>query len=76
MNIACLRVNEFDHPLKAWERQLKFMQAFRAGAPMKDYGQKLWDDKIKKYGYNIVYDCWGVPGGLVRGLFEYDYRFF
>ncbi|MCK5820471.1 MAG: hypothetical protein KAH17_01245 [Bacteroidales bacterium] len=74
MNIACLRVNEFDHPFKAWAKQLKFMQAFRAGAPMKDYGQSLWDDKIQKWGFNVVYDCWGVPGGLLRGLFEYTYQ--
>ncbi len=73
MNIACLRVNEFEHPFKAWSKQLKFMQAFRAGAPMKDYGQTLWDDKIQKWGFNVVYDCWGVPGGLLRGLFEYTY---
>jgi hypothetical protein len=40
---------------------------------MKDFGQTLWDDKIQKWGYNVVYDCWGVPGGLLRGLFEYTY---
>ena len=49
------------------------MQAFRAGSPMKDFGKTLWDDKVKKWGYNVVYDCWGVPGGLLRGLFEYTY---
>jgi hypothetical protein len=24
--------------------------------------------------YNVVYDCWGAPAGLLRGLFEYDYQ--
>jgi len=73
MNIACLRVNEFEHPFKAWDKQLKFMQAFRADAPMKDYGQRPWDDKVSIWGSNVVIDCWGVPGGLLRGLFEYTY---
>lgn len=73
MSMACLRVNEFEHPFKAWEKQLAFMQGFRADAPMKDYGLRPWDDKVQGWGSNVVYDCWGVPGGLLRGLFEYTY---
>jgi hypothetical protein len=74
MNIACMRVGAYDHVFDSWKKQLEFMRAFRAGSPMKDFGQKLWDDKLRKYGYNVVYDCWGVPGGLLRGMFEYNYR--
>ncbi|MDP6059146.1 MAG: hypothetical protein QGH33_09645, partial [Pirellulaceae bacterium] len=30
MNVACLRVNEFDHPFRSWDRMCKLMQNFRA----------------------------------------------
>jgi hypothetical protein len=71
MNIACMRVNEFEHPFDSWEKIKDMMQAFRAGSPMTQRGQKNW---FNKADYNIIYDCWGAPGGLLRGLFEYDYR--
>ncbi|MBT4401136.1 MAG: hypothetical protein HN686_19160 [Bacteroidetes bacterium] len=73
MNMACLRVDQFEHPFTSWEKQLAFMQGFRADAPMKDYGLRPWEDKVRGWGSNVVYDCWGVPGGLLRGLFEYTY---
>ncbi len=73
MNIACLRVNEFDHPFKSWDRMFKILQNFRADAPMGNFGEIGWADKMSK-PHNTVFDCWGVPAGLVRGLFEYDYR--
>jgi hypothetical protein len=73
MNIACLRVGEFDHPFKSWDRMCKLMQNFRADAPMGEFGLSPWGGQLGA-PYNTVLDCWGVPGGLVRGLFEYDYR--
>lgn len=73
MNIACLRANEFDHPFKSWDRMCQLMQNFRADAPMGEFGKSPWGGQLGA-PYNTVLDCWGVPGGLVRGLFEYDYR--
>jgi len=70
MNIACMRVDEFDHPFAAWEKICDLMRGFRAGAPMPERGQKNWYNG----DYNIVYDAWGAPAGILRGLFEYDYR--
>ena len=49
------------------------MQNFRADAPMGEFGKAPWGGQLGA-PYNTVLDCWGVPGGLVRGLFEYDYR--
>lgn len=72
MNVACLRVDEFEHPVKSWKKMLSLMQGFRADAPMKEKGAIGWFHG--KFPYDIVYDCWGAPGGLLRGLFEYDYR--
>ncbi len=73
MNIACLRANEFNHPFKSWDRMCKLMQNFRADAPMGEFGLSPWGGQLGA-PYNTVLDCWGVPAGLVRGLFEYDYR--
>jgi hypothetical protein len=73
MNIACLRANEFNHPFKSWDRMCNLMQNFRADAPMGEFGLSPWGGQLGA-PYNAVLDCWGVSGGLVRGLFEYDYR--
>ena len=72
MSIACLRVNEFDQPLNAWKRKLRYMRAFRAVAAMASRGSApIWD--YVRFPSNSDVDCWGMPGGLLRGLFEYNY---
>jgi len=73
MSIACMRVGEYGHPFNAWKKIMRLMQGFRADAPLGECGQTPWRDKLR-YPTNVVYDCWGAPGGLLRGLFEYDYR--
>lgn len=73
MNVACLRADEFEHPFRAWDRMCKLMQNFRADAPMGECGRSPWGGQLGS-PFNAVLDCWGVPAGLVRGLFEYDYR--
>ncbi len=73
MNIACLRADEFDHPLGAWAKIRELMEGYRADAPLTGFGASPWGDKLRA-PYCVVYDCWGAPGGLLRGLFEYDYR--
>lgn len=72
MNIACLRVNEFEHPFRAWKRMCGLMENFRADAPMGDFGGSPWGGQLQR-PHNTVMDCWGVPAGLLRGLFEYVY---
>jgi hypothetical protein len=71
MSIACLRANEFAHPFSAWAKIRDLVAGYRADAPLPNWGGALWDGSPP---YNIVYDCWGAPAGLLRGLFEYDYR--
>jgi len=72
MNVACLRVNEFDHPFRSWDRMCKLMQNFRADAPMGNFGESPWGNQLGR-PHNTVIDNWGVSAGLIRGLFEYDY---
>ena len=73
MSIACLRINRFDQPINAWKRQLKYMQAFRAIAPMSGRGSLPYGNSISQFKIITDVDCWGVPGGLLRGMFEYNY---
>jgi len=73
MNVACMRVGEFDHPFASWRRMGDLMRNFRADAPMGNFGESPWGGQLGS-PFNLVFDCWGVPAGLVRGLFEYDYR--
>ena len=72
MSVACLRVNEFDQPINAWKRQLKYMQAFRAVAPMSGRGSAPVRTYVR-FPSNFDVDCGGVPGGLLRGMLEYNY---
>lgn len=73
MNIASLRAGAFDHPFKSWDRMSKLMQNFRADAPLGGLGLSPWGGQLGA-PYNTVFDCLGVSAGLVRGLFEYEYR--
>ena len=73
MSIACLRAGEYKHPFGAWRKMQPMMQAYRADSPLAGCGQMPWGGQLAQ-PYNVVYDCWGAPAGLLRGLFEYDYR--
>ena len=73
MSIACLRADEFAHPLAAWGRIRALMEGYRADVPLTGSGASPWGDKLQA-PYCVVYDGWGAPGGLLRELFEYDYR--
>ncbi len=72
MDMACLRAAEFVHPFKAWAAMRPMMEAFRAETPLRSWGLLPWEGTLKQ-PYNLVYDCWGASGGLLRGLFEYEY---
>jgi hypothetical protein len=70
MGIACFRAGEFSHPFRAWAAMRPLMEGFRADAPLTGWGVTPW----KPGGpYAFCYDNWGPVGGLLRGLFEYQY---
>ena len=72
MSIACFRAGEFAHPLGAWTVMRRYMESFRADAPLAQWGLQPWGGQLQQ-PFNVVYDCWGAPGGVLRGLFEYRY---
>jgi hypothetical protein len=72
MDMACFRAGEFDHPFGAWAAMRPMMEAFRAETPLRSWGLLPWKGTLRQ-PYNMVYDCWGASGGLLRALFEYNY---
>ena len=72
MSIACLRAEEYNHPLNAWAAMRTMMEAFRSDAPLANWGTTPWRGQLAK-PYCFCYDDWGAPGGILRGLFEYGF---
>ena len=69
-NVAFLRVGEYDYPFEAWERQNKLFKSFRVGTPMPQMGKNA---EYNHTPYIMIWDGWGSPAGIMRGLFEYRY---
>jgi hypothetical protein len=72
MGIACFRAGEFAHPFEAWNAMRPLMEAFRPDAPLANWGTTPWGGQLAK-PYCFCYDDWGPVGGILRGLFEYQY---
>ncbi len=72
MGVACLRAGEFAHPFGAWAAMRPLMKGFRADAPLANWGLTPWPRELNK-PYSFCYDDWGPAGGILRGLFEYEY---
>lgn len=71
MMMGYARVGAFDDALAAFQRILDLARAFRADNNLTDRGAKLYQPGQP---YNVVYDCWGAPGALLRGVLEYEYN--
>jgi hypothetical protein len=64
------RVGAYHDAEEAFQQILERALNFRLDNPLTHFGSKEYQpDKP----INCVYDCWGVPGGFLRGLFEYIY---
>ena len=72
MGIACFRAGESAHPLAAWAAMRPLFEAFRADAPLGNWGTTPWEGQLAK-PYCFCYDNMGPTGGILRGLFEYGY---
>ncbi len=70
MMMGYARVGAYADSLAAFGRILDLARAFRADNPLTGRGSTLYQPGQP---YNVVYDCWGAPGALLRGLFEYEY---
>jgi len=70
MMLAYSRLGKYDDARKSFEQILKFARIFRMDNPMTEFGNQVYQPKQP---INCVYDNWGAPAALIRGLFEYVY---
>lgn len=71
MLMGYYRVGAQADALASFNRIYKLALGFRADNNLTDRGAQLYQPG---QAYNVVYDCWGAPGGMLRGLFEYQYQ--
>jgi len=70
MILAYFRTGRFADARRSMEHILGLMRRFRADNPLVEFGAKVYQPNEP---INCVYDTWGAPTGMLRGLFEYVY---
>ncbi|MBI3921097.1 MAG: hypothetical protein HY318_06745, partial [Armatimonadetes bacterium] len=71
MIMAYFRLGKYEDARRAMEKILDYARRFRLDNPLVKFGDEVYQPKEP---INTVYDSWGAPAGMVRGLFEYLYR--
>jgi len=71
MIMGYYRLGEYDDARRSMQRILTFARRFRMDNPLVKFGSEVYQPKQP---INCVYDNWGVPAAMIRGLFEYLYR--
>jgi hypothetical protein len=71
MMMAYYRLGKQDDARKSMKRMLDYARRFRMDNPLVDFGGNVYQPNEP---INCVYDNWGVPAALIRGLFEYRYQ--
>jgi hypothetical protein len=70
MMLAYFRLGAYEDARRAMEQLLGFARRFRFDNPLVDFGGEVYQPQQP---VNTVYDSWGGPVGMLRGLFEYLY---
>jgi hypothetical protein len=70
MVLAYYRLGKHDDARRSMEHILTFARAFRMDNNLVDFGAHVYQPNEP---INCVYDTWGAPSALIRGLFEYLY---
>ena len=71
MIMAYYRLGKYDDARRSMQRILGFARRFRMDNNLTNFGSEVYQPKQP---INCVYDTWGVPAAMIRGLFEYLYR--
>ncbi len=71
MILGYYRLGKYDDARKSMKRILDFARRFRTDNPLVGFGSDVYQPNEP---VNCVYDTWGAPGALIRGLFEYLYQ--
>lgn len=69
--MAYYRLGKHDDARKSMRRILDFYRRFRADNPLVAFGGDVYQPQEP---INCVYDTWGIPAAMIRGLFEYLYK--
>jgi hypothetical protein len=70
MQMGYYRVGAYADAAAGFTRFLRLAGEFKMDNNLTDFGKSLYQPHLS---VNCVYDCWGAPGGFLRGLFEYIY---
>lgn len=71
MIMGYYRLGKQDDARKSMKRILDFARRFRMDNNLVNFGADVYQPNEP---INCVYDTWGVPAALIRGLFEYLYQ--
>ena len=71
MIMAYYRLGKYEDARRSMTKMLDYARRFRMDNPLVDFGNAPYQPGLP---INCVYDNWGVPAAMVRGLFEYLYR--
>jgi hypothetical protein len=71
MIMAYYRLGKYEDARKSMRRLSGYAQRFRLDNPLVNFGGDVYQPGEP---INTVYDSWGIPAAMVRGLFEYLYR--
>ncbi len=70
MIMGYYRLGKHDDARRAMKKILDYARRFRMDNPLVDFGNNVYQPNVP---INCVYDNWGVPAAMIRGLFEYIY---
>ena len=70
MILAYFRLGKYEDARKSMEHLLGFARSFRFDNNLTDFGNAVYQPGEP---INCVYDSWGAPLAMLRGLFEYLY---
>ena len=71
MIMGYYRLGKYEDARRSMKKMLDYARRFRMDNPLVDFGNAPYQPGLP---INCVYDNWGVPAAMVRGLFEYLYR--
>lgn len=71
MIMGYYRLGKHEDARRSMKRILDFARRFRLDNNLTNFGSDLYQPNLP---INCVVDCWGIPGAMIRGLFEYLYR--
>ncbi|MBM4092408.1 MAG: hypothetical protein FJ276_23735 [Planctomycetes bacterium] len=70
MIMAYYRLGKYEDARRSMKKMLDYARRFRMDNPLIDFGNDVYQPHVP---INCVYDNWGVPAAMIRGLFEYLY---